>query len=43
MISLKEFKDFELKVPDNIDVIRKHYYEYLEYKKILMEEIKENE
>lgn len=35
MISLKEFEKFELKVPDNIDVIRKHYYEYLEYKKIM--------
>lgn len=41
MISLKEFKDFELKIPDNIDLLRKHYYEYLEFKKILEDEVNE--
>ena len=39
MISLKEFIDFKLKIPDNIDVIRKHYKMYLEYIKIIKEEI----
>lgn len=41
MISLKEFEKFELKVPENIELLRKHYYEYLEFKKILEEEINE--
>ena len=40
LISFKEFEKFELKVPENIDLLRKHYYEYLEFKKILMEELK---
>ena len=39
MISLKEFKKFELKIPENIELLRKHYYEYLEYKKIMEDEI----
>jgi len=40
MISLKEFKNFKQKIPENIKEIREHYYQYLEYKKILMEELK---
>lgn len=35
MISLKEFREFTLKIPDNIELIRKHYKMYLEYIKIL--------
>ena len=35
MISLKEFKDFKQKIPENIELLRKHYKMY---KKILMEE-----
>ena len=41
MISLKEFENFELKVPDNIDVIRKHYKMYKKYIKILEGEFNE--
>ena len=35
MISLKEFVNFKLKIQDNIEEIRKHYYLYKEFKKIL--------
>ena len=40
MISLKKFKDFKQKIPDNIKEIREHYYQYLEYKKIMEDELK---
>ena len=39
MISLKEFEKFELKIPENIKEIREHYYQYLEYKKIMEDEM----
>ena len=42
MISLKKFKDFELKYEENLKLLRNCYKKYLEYKKILMEEF-ENE
>ena len=38
LISLKEFKDFKQKIPENIELLRKHYYEYINYLKIMEEE-----